>query len=187
MKLYTKTGDAGETGLFDGRRVRKDDPRVCAYGAIDELNSQIGVAICSIQARDERSWDVLAARLTQLQSELFSLGAELATPEGPKRDRVPAVKPEHVARLEGWIDEASASVEPLRAFVLPGGHPTAAQLHVCRTACRRAEREIVSLASNQTISGDLLIYVNRLSDLLFAWARWSNRLAGVPDVPWQAP
>src|SRR5262245_51494463 len=144
MPLYTKTGDEGDTGLFDGSRVRKDDVRVCAYGAVDELNAHIGVALCAVADRAKRpgtavqSWTALRERLSLIQSELFSIGAELATPGSKKREKVPIATAEQSAQLERWIDEATAEVPTLRAFVLPGGDEAAAHLHVCRTACRRA-------------------------------------------------
>lgn len=187
MGLYTRTGDSGDTGLFGGSRVRKDDPRVWAYGEADELNAWVGVAIASANERLP-ACEAIRERLTAIQNELFSLGAELATPpETAGQPKTPTVSAAMCKRLESWIDEASAAVEPLRAFVLPGGDELAARLHVCRTVCRRAERAIVTLARASDVRPDVLIYVNRLSDLFFAWARLANRLAGVDDVPWAAP
>lgn len=193
MKLYTKRGDGGFTSLFDGSEVRKDDARVTAYGTVDELNAFIGLAAAvAVQRAGAHSTAELAARLTTIQSELFNIGADLATPEtAAHRDRVPQVADAEIARLEAWIDDATAAVTPLRSFILPGGDLLAAQLHVCRTVCRRAERLVVTLSAQSASAGavnpKVVIYLNRLSDLLFAWARWANHAAGVGDVPWINP
>ncbi|HKQ49567.1 MAG TPA: cob(I)yrinic acid a,c-diamide adenosyltransferase [Phycisphaerae bacterium] len=186
MKLYTKTGDDGGTGLFDGSRVRKDDLRVEAYGTIDELNAWIGLTICAIgQAAEREKFDDLHMRLTQVQAELFTLGAELATPAAAAQaKKIPHVAPEQSHRLEQWIDEAAAAASPLKTFVLPGGSPLAAHLHLCRTVSRRAERRVVTLAGQTPINPEIIIYLNRLSDLFFAWARMANHFVGVADVPW---
>ena len=185
MKLYTKQGDDGSTVLFDGTRVRKDDTRVSAYGDVDELNSQIGLTIAILSVANKAYWKTLLDRLTLLQNELFTLGAELATPEeAHNRRRISKITSDHYTRLEGWIDEASAAVDPLRSFVLPGGSLAASHLHICRTVCRRAERNTVTLAASAPVSPDVIIYLNRLSDLFFAWSRWANKLEGVQDVPW---
>ncbi|HWL92438.1 MAG TPA: cob(I)yrinic acid a,c-diamide adenosyltransferase [Phycisphaerae bacterium] len=187
-KLYTKVGDDGGTVLFDGTRVRKCDPRVAAYGELDELNAQVGVAIAMLSPRTANAAMArLVERLTAVQNALFSIGAELATPADAKnRDRIKQTGAELPVILEGWIDEACRPLAPLRAFVLPGGDPAAAQLHVCRTVCRRAERSVVSLTSSETLNPQVIIYLNRLSDLFFAWARHVNQAAGVPDVEWHA-
>jgi cob(I)alamin adenosyltransferase len=184
-RLYTKTGDDGTTGLFDGSRVSKHDLRVCAYGDVDELNSQIGAAI-ALMAESGPSWAKIRERLRSIQHELFVLGAELATPDAAGVS-VPRVTEAMCRRLEGFIDEASAAAPALKVFVLPGGHKNAAQLHICRTVCRRAERGIVRLSAQTAINPQVVIYLNRLSDLLFAWAREANHIAGVGDVPWQKP
>ena len=190
MKLYTRRGDDGSTRLSDGTVVRKDDRRVGVYGMIDELNAQLGVAVSfvatAVQAKAaEPAWKTLLERLTHIQSELFSLGAELATPAGAKnRDRIPTASSTQVSRLEAWIDEATAPVTPLKAFVLPGGDVVAAHFHVCRSVCRRAERDVVALAMSTRINPQITVYLNRLSDLLFAWARLANHLVGIADVPW---
>ena len=193
-KIYTKTGDDGTTGLFDGSRVRKNDLRVEAYGTVDELNAQLGVLIAAMQADitagSKNAGDTrrrLIERLTRIQHELFTLGAELATPGEKNRQRMPQTTAADCAALEGWIDEATAALTPLRAFVLPGGDPLAAQLHVCRTVCRRAERAIIAADASVPVPREIVIYVNRLSDLLFTWARLANELAGVSDVEWQKP
>ena len=179
MKLYTKQGDDGHTGLFGGGRVPKNDARVCAYGEVDECNSAIGVVIA-------KGADVeMVTMLRQVQSELFTLGAELAAAGG----RSPGVKigDAHVAQLERWIDTADKEMPPLKNFVLPGGTETAAALHLARTVCRRAERTTVALSLQQTVRPAVIIYLNRLSDLLFALARLANHQTGVADIPWIAP
>ncbi len=195
-KIYTRTGDDGDTGLFDGSRVRKNDLRVEAYGTVDELNAQLGVVIAAIRgclgnaAGSEIATDPrrrLMERLTRIQHQLFTLGAELATPGEKNRERMPRTTAADCTILEGWIDEATAAVKPLRAFVLPGGDALAAQLHVCRTVCRRAERAIIAADAVQPVARAIVIYVNRLSDLFFTWARLANEIAGVADVEWQKP
>ena len=178
MKIYTKTGDAGETGLFGGPRVRKDAPRIEAFGAVDELNAVLGLA------RAEPLPGDINALLAAIQNELFDLGAELATPE-PAKMGVGTLGPSRIARLEAAIDRHEATLPALKQFVLPGGSRAAAALHVGRTVCRRAERRVIALASIEPISPQLIVYLNRLSDLLFVLARAVNQSAGLPDVPWQ--
>lgn len=179
-RIYTRTGDAGETGLFGGGRVPKDDPRVRAYGTIDELNAVIGVARAAGPPPE------IDGILERLQHQLFDLGAELATPDraSPAAGHVARVAPERVLALEQDIDRFEAWLPPLRQFVLPGGTPAAAALHHARTVARRAEREIVRLAGREPINPELLKYANRLSDLLFVLARAANHAAGRPDVGW---
>lgn len=180
MKIYTRQGDAGATGLFDGRRVAKDDPRINAYGAVDELNSFLGVAVAAGAHPD------LAAILRQIQHELFSLGADLATPENSRNaTKIHRIPPEAAAALETIIDLVEARLVPLTQFILPGGAVVAAHLHVARTVCRRAERLVVTLSGGTSINPQCLVYLNRLSDLLFVLSRWANALANVPDVPWK--
>ncbi len=176
MKLYTRTGDAGETSLFDGTRVAKDDPRVSAYGDVDELNALLGWCKCVADRT------TLRTQIEQIQSDLFVLGAELASPE--PTTRIPTIAPEHIARLEGWIDESCATTPALRHFVLPGGTELAARLHVARTVSRRAERTVIHLSHASPVRSDIVIYLNRLSDLLFAWARGANHEAGCEEPPW---
>lgn len=187
MKIYTRTGDRGETGLFGGRRVPKDDVRVEAYGAVDELNAVLGLAAARLASLGPAE---LVARLHAIQTELFTIGANLATPSvedgGRPSSYIPGFAAERIAELEAWIDEAETELEPLRNFVLPGGSEAAALLHLARTVCRRAERRVVSLARQATIAPELVIYLNRLSDLCFTWARLANRRAGVSDVAWRA-
>jgi len=190
MKIYTKAGDAGETGLFGGERIAKDNARVEAYGAVDELNCALGMARAALASDSAlHAQDVL---LTRLQSELFDLGAELATP--PQRletrlaSRIPLASDERVAALEREIDRMEAELEPLKTFILPAGTPAAAALHLARAICRRAERRTVTLshadADADTVRPEALRYLNRLSDLLFVMARYANHRAGLPDVPW---
>jgi cob(I)alamin adenosyltransferase len=178
MKIYTKTGDDGTTGLFGGGRVPKSDPRIECYGTVDELNAAVGFAAAA--AAD------LADKLAQVQNDLFVIGSHLATPEEDTRRlaRVPAFEESSVARLEAEIDAAEADLPPLRNFILPGGVEAAARLHLARTVCRRAERLLVALAASQRVDPVILRYLNRLSDWLFVCARWCNRRAGTPDVPW---
>lgn len=178
MKIYTRTGDDGSTGLFGGSRVRKTDPRIECYGTVDELNAAIGLAVVASSPQ-------LRALLTVAQGELFVIGAELATPGGVPRP--PGMEPlgaPSIARLEAEIDAAEASLSPLRNFILPGGCEAAARLHVARTVCRRSERLAVALAAEQPVDPMVITYLNRLSDWLFVQARWSNHAAGVQDVPW---
>jgi cob(I)alamin adenosyltransferase len=181
MKIYTKTGDRGDTGLFGGGRVPKDDARVAAYGDVDELNSAIGVARA---AHPGASFDPL---LEQVQRDLFAIGGHLATPD-PNKVRAALAKAEldegRVRVMEEAIDAADAELQPLRAFVLPGGTSAAAALHVARTVCRRAERSVVTLAKISEVPALFLIYLNRLSDLLFTLARLANHREGRHDVTW---
>ncbi len=184
MKIYTKTGDKGETGLFGGRRVSKADPRVEAYGDVDELNAHLGLA------ETELGRFALQDELREIQSDLFVLGADLATPldaGSTAVDRTPRISAERVKRLEELIDRWDAETTPLKNFILPGGAPGAAVLHVCRAVCRRAERGLVGLARTATVNPETIIYLNRLSDLLFVLARWVNARAGVEESIWRAP
>jgi len=178
MKIYTRTGDDGSTGLFGGSRVRKSDARIECCGTVDELNAAIGLAAA---ASDE----ALRKLLTVTQGELFVIGAELATPRGVKSAAgMEPLGSASVARLEAEIDAAEAMLSPLRNFILPGGCEAAARLHLARTICRRAERLAVALAAQEPVDSVVVIYLNRLSDWLFVQARWSNHAAGVADSPW---
>lgn len=181
MKIYTRTGDRGETGLFGGGRVAKDHPRVRAYGDVDELNSAIGVARAAPPAGFED------ALLDAIQRDLFTIGARLATLDTtrvPKAADRMALDPARVAALETAIDRADQVLPALRAFVLPGGGAKAAALHLARTICRRAEREVVALARDDADLDGIVVYLNRLSDLLFTLARLANHEAGTGDVTW---
>jgi len=179
-RIYTKTGDDGTTGLGGGERVPKDSPRVAAYGTIDELNSQLGVALAS--GLCER----LVAVLPGIQNDLFDVGSDLCWPsDDARRVRIPTVEARHIEALERLIDELNDVVGPLANFLLPGGSPGAAQLHVARTICRRAERETVHLADGESIGEFVLPYLNRLSDALFVMARYENHERGVAEPLWR--
>lgn len=181
-KIYTRQGDQGDTRLGDMTLVRKDHLRVIAYGEVDELNAVLGVVrLCDLP----EGWD---ARLGSVQNDLFDVGADLAVPVDPEAEegrlRITA---ERVTWLEQWCDEVNGSLEPLTSFVLPGGTPAAAHLHVARTVCRRAERAAVMLADHEptgAVGGNVISYLNRLSDLFFILARGANNAAGQPDVLW---
>jgi cob(I)alamin adenosyltransferase len=181
MKIYTRTGDQGDTGLFGGGRVPKDHPRVAAYGELDELNSTLGVVRA---AAAERFFDEL---LQSVQRDLFSIGGHLATPD-PERVRKTLEKAslsaDRVREFEQIMDQAETELPPLRAFVLPAGTSVAAALHLARTVCRRAERSVVHLAHSEPVPELFLVYLNRLSDLLFTLARLANIRAGVSDATW---
>jgi cob(I)alamin adenosyltransferase len=181
MKIYTRTGDTGETGLFGGGRVPKDDPRVAAYGDVDELNSALGVV------RATEPTTLFDPLLEAIQRDLFSIGGHLATPD-PDRVRKAlekaALSSKRVGEFEQAMDEAERELPPLKAFVLPAGTPKASALHLARTVCRRAERSVVHLAQSNEVPDLFLIYLNRLSDLLFTLARLVNHRAGVKDVTW---
>jgi cob(I)alamin adenosyltransferase len=182
VKLYTKTGDRGETSLFDGTRVPKTDPRVAAYGDVDELQAAIGVAAAHATAAELRT---ILDILVSLQRDLFALGARLADPAHKIAPRVTkiVVDDRSVARLEGWIDAFEAELPPLRHFILSGGSPAGAALHLARTVCRRAERAVLSLGSD-AVEPVVLVYLNRLSDLLFVMARAANHRTGAPETEW---
>ncbi|MGH7162746.1 MAG: cob(I)yrinic acid a,c-diamide adenosyltransferase [Planctomycetota bacterium] len=182
MRIYTRGGDGGETGLFGGGRVPKDDPRVEAYGAVDELNALLGVARAAALPGD---LEALAARL---QDELFVVGADLATPasSAAREGRVVRLPAGAAGALEGEIDRLEAELAPLTTFILPGGSAAGAALHLARTVCRRAERRVTALARSGGVSSPVLPYLNRLSDLLFVMARAANARAGKPEQPWKA-
>ncbi|HEY4106322.1 MAG TPA: cob(I)yrinic acid a,c-diamide adenosyltransferase [Polyangiaceae bacterium] len=179
MKIYTRTGDAGDTGLFGGARLPKDDARVEAYGTVDEANSYLGVArALGVSAETD-------ARLLQIQNDLFTLGAELACVAGKEASlKIRLLDASDIERLEHWIDEAEAPLAPLKNFVLPGGSASAAELHRARTVCRRAERRTLTAGRATAIRREISVYLNRLSDLLFVLARYENHVAGAFDVPW---
>jgi cob(I)alamin adenosyltransferase len=182
VKVYTRGGDKGDTSLFGGRRVLKHDPRVEAYGSVDELNAVLGLVLVELADEDLRGW------LTTIQSALFDLGAELSTPDAARASAgakpLPHVTDAEVGELEQWIDRLDEELEPLRAFVLPGGTRAAAMLHLARTVCRRAERRTVELAQREPVAPTAIRYLNRLSDLLFTLARAVNRRAGVAEPKW---
>jgi cob(I)alamin adenosyltransferase len=184
MKLYTRSGDDGTTGLFGGGRVGKDHPRVEAYGTVDEVNAFLGFAAAACDASrptEARFLEILA----EAQSWLFDIGADLATPEGNAQEsRVLRIGDSEVAVVERWIDEVDGRNEPMRSFVMPGGSELAARLHLARTICRRAERLMVALSHTEPVSEGAIRYMNRLSDLLFAMSRLANRDRQVDDIPW---
>jgi cob(I)alamin adenosyltransferase len=179
VKIYTKTGDSGETSLFDNTRVSKADPRVDAYGEVDELNAYLGAALATGVPDD------LATELRTIQKDLFALGARLADPSERIAGRVTktAINEEGIGRLEGCIDRLDAEIPALRKFILPGGSPAGALLHLARTVCRRAERRVIGLGPN-AVEPAVIIYLNRLSDLLFTMARAVNRRAGIGEIEW---
>lgn len=181
MRIYTRTGDAGDTGLFGGGRVPKNHPRVEAYGDVDELNAAIGFA------RSMEQMPRIDEVLVPIQRDLFAIGALLATPDREKMRQhleKARVDEDRITQLEHAIDDGDRELEPLKSFIVPGGSPKAAALHVARTVCRRAERRVVSLAESEDLPGVVVIYLNRLSDLLFTLARVANRRAGTGEVTW---
>ncbi|HEX4056455.1 MAG TPA: cob(I)yrinic acid a,c-diamide adenosyltransferase [Tepidisphaeraceae bacterium] len=178
MKIYTKAGDDGSTGLIGGQRVSKTDPRIECIGVVDELNAAVGWA--AVSAEDE-----LAAKLRAVQNELFVIGSQLAWPDAHPPAHLPALEESSIGRLEMEIDTTTAALEPLRNFILPGGSETSARLHMARAVCRRAERVTVGFSQDRPVPNAVLTYVNRLSDWLFVQARWANKCAGVEDVLWE--
>ena len=184
MKLYTRSGDDGSTGLFGGDRVSKDHPRVEAYGTLDELNASIGLAAVACDPGSPLG-KRLSETFQKLQSRLFDIGADVATPEGNKHEaKIIRITQSHIDELETLIDEMEEGNEPMTNFVMPGGTELASRLHVARTICRRAERRLISLSLTETVTPEPIIFINRLSDLLFAMARRANHEEGVGDVPW---
>jgi cob(I)alamin adenosyltransferase len=183
MKIYTKTGDKGTTKLVDGSCVEKFNPRVEAYGCVDELNSQIG--LLRTELLGTASFSVLNANLEVIQNQLFSVGSLLATADESVFAKLPAITDEHIAQLERWIDAATSELPPLKNFILPGGDLAAGLLHVCRTSCRRAERRAAEIYNSEKHYQNVLIYLNRLSDLFFTWARWVNLKKNIQETIWK--
>lgn len=179
MKIYTKTGDGGDTSLFGGQRVPKDALRIEAYGTVDELNSMLGIV------RSDGAPKELDEILEAIQHDLFDLGADLATPRPTAKASVKRITGKDVQTLEKFIDLVDPNLKPLRSFILPGGSSIAGRLHFARTVCRRAERVCVRLSRNEDIGDDVTVYLNRLSDLLFVLARYANVLAGVSETRWK--
>ncbi len=182
MKLYTRGGDRGETGLFLGVRVPKHDSRVEAYGTVDELNAALGWARSQVTSGDTLE------RLRLVSEDLFAVGSSLSVPPGEAeraKRLLPALPSERIGAMEAWIDQAVEETDPLRSFVLPGGGPGASALHVARTVCRRAERRVVALAAVSAVDDDVVRYLNRLADYLFAAARLENKRTGETDVEWR--
>ncbi len=188
-RVYTRRGDRGETDLVGGTRVTKDSPRIEAYGAIDELNAAIGVARALNQAeiRRHRACRELDGILRKLQSELFDVGSELATPSAAFEPGMFRVGPAEIAALEKVMDRCQQDLAPLKSFVLPGGGRLSAALHVARTVCRRAERDVLRLMRVEEVSEHVLAYVNRLSDLLFVLSRWIGHHLGEKEYLWERP
>ena len=182
MKIYTRTGDSGTTGLFGGDRVNKDHLRIEAYGTIDETNSYLGLARSHSNNHPEHQY--LDQLLHKIQSELFILGADLATPH-PTRVEVPRIEEPHVIAIEQEIDKLQDALPALKHFILPGGTVLASTLHIARTLCRRAERRTVSLQQEETVNNLAITYMNRLSDLLFVLARWVNIQMGISEERWK--
>lgn len=179
MKIYTKTGDEGQTALFDGTRVSKTHLRIVAYGEVDELNSVLGCAVSQCADKDLRH------KLQEIQRDLFAAGARLANPSDKRQKDKSDFGPEKASLLEGWIDTFATELAAMRNFILPGGHPAAGLLHLARCTCRRAERAALTLKERgEVVSSDILIYLNRLSDVLFVMARIANKRAGIEDIPW---
>lgn len=185
MKIYTKAGDKGETGLIGGRRVSKADPRIVAYGAVDELNSSIGMAICMLRA--EEVFADLVDVFTKVQNDLFVVGSDLADPDYPESKRnTPRATDGMASALEPAIDRFEEELPPITFFILPGGSTQASMLHICRGVARRAETAAVALAANEKINPAIIVYLNRLSDMLFVAARLANKRLGTPDVAWHS-
>ena len=178
MKIYTKTGDKGETSLFGGKRVPKDSLRIEAYGTVDELNSIIGVCRSLTPAKE------IDSILEEIQNDLFTLGADLATPQDSQSKAVKRIQASDTSRLEQHIDAVEPKLEPLKSFILPGGSQLAALLHFARTVCRRAERVVVHLSRTEQIGEQPVIYLNRLSDLLFVLTRLANKLSDTLETKW---
>ena len=189
MKIYTKTGDKGDTGLAGGTRVSKSNPRIMAYGQVDELNANLGLAvsILSGEAADKMLSDIIEVLLS-IQNDLFIVGSDLADPayDPLVNSRTPRVEKDMVARIEYNIDNFESKLDPISYFILPGGTCESSILHVCRSVARRAEVSIVSLANSDTINETLLVYINRLSDLLFVLARTVNKRKNIKDVAWRS-
>ena len=178
MKIYTRTGDQGETGLLGGGRVSKASPRIEAYGTVDELNAALGVVAAQLDGSEAKAREIIA----KVQNELHTVCADLAAPD-LQNEKVPRVGAKHVEELERLCDELEEELPPLESFVLPGGTPAGALLHWARTVARRAERRVVELATHEKINTEVVRYLNRLSDLLFLLARWVNHRAGVEERP----
>ncbi|MBM3761810.1 MAG: cob(I)yrinic acid a,c-diamide adenosyltransferase [Acidobacteria bacterium] len=181
-RIYTKTGDKGETGLVGGQRVPKDSQRIEVFGTVDELNSFVGLVRISCR---ENKLDELELIFERVQHELFNLGSVLATLPADLHPNQPRVTKETIEQLERDIDHYNASLPSLRSFVLPGGSRVCAELHVCRTVCRRAERQLVTLSHQDEVPREALLYLNRLSDAFFVWSRWVNQALGVEEALWQ--
>jgi cob(I)alamin adenosyltransferase len=186
-RIYTRAGDGGETRLVGGQRIRKDDGRIACYGTVDELNSFVGAARVTAEQSVDRfnSLAPFAGILKRVQHELFNLGSILATLPEDVHPKQPTVTKAEVEQLEREIDEANSDLQPLRSFVLPGGSRLDAELHICRTVCRRAERLLITLGQEQAVPSEAIQYLNRLSDAFFVWSRWVNHAMGCSETLWQ--
>lgn len=185
-KIYTRSGDKGETSLFTGQRVPKNDPLIEALGSVDECNTAIGLSLSHLP--EEEKFNQLKEQLIIIQHALFDLGAAIATPRTrAEQDKINKTRfdEEEIELLEQWIDQMDAELPKLRTFILPGGHPSGASLHLARSVCRRAERQVIPLNHHEDVSDKITCYLNRLSDYLFIASRWTNHLVGVPETPWQ--
>jgi cob(I)alamin adenosyltransferase len=187
MKVYTKTGDSGQTGLFGGARVVKSDLRIECYGTVDELNSVLGLVSAELNSQEDQPTNPLTQQTVEIQCELFNLGSHLACGNQEMRSSLPALQETFVERIENWIDEMDSELPPLKTFILPGGHPVAAQLHLARTVCRRAERRLVELQQETPKDHQALglRWLNRLSDYFFVAARFQNFKNEFEDIPWK--
>jgi len=179
VRIYTRTGDKGETGLIGGIRVPKNSPRIEAYGSIDELNSLLGLV------RSLSNIEEMKNLIKDIQKDLFTISAELAAPKGAEGLKIPKIRKEDIDRLEKEIDELDKDLEPLTRFIIPSGSPLASYLHLARSVCRRAERNLVTLAQKEGVRDEILAYMNRLSDLLFMMARWVNKKEGYSEEVWE--
>lgn len=184
-RIYTRTGDSGDTRLVGGQRVAKDDLRIECYGTVDELNAFVGVARATAEQFGAVSFGKLARILKRVQHELFNLGSILATLPADVHPKQPRITGAEIEQLEREIDESNEELQPLRSFVLPGGSRLDAELHVCRTVCRRAERSLVRLARDASVPAETVQYLNRLSDAFFVWSRWVNHALGAPETLWE--
>ncbi|WP_428267276.1 cob(I)yrinic acid a,c-diamide adenosyltransferase [Haliangium sp.] len=181
-RVYTKTGDAGQTALIGGQRVGKDSPRIECYGTVDELNATLGLARTALETSP--AGERLLPVLDRVQNELFNLGAQLATPEAEDRAKMPAIEPRHIEALETLMDELNESLPALKSFILPGGGQASACFHMARTVCRRAERLVVAVARDEEVEAQSIIYLNRLSDALFVMGRWAAAQEGRAEPLW---
>jgi cob(I)alamin adenosyltransferase len=188
MKIYTKTGDKGETGLIGGKRIPKSDPRIISYGLIDELNSNVGLIISLLNLKNNNLFSDLIDLLIKIQNDLFAIGSDLADPTYPMENKykIPRTDEKMVLYLESEIDKFEKEVVPITFFILPGGSVESSILHVSRSIARRTETAVTALSKSQTINPAILIYLNRLSDLLFVAARLVNKRIGVEDVAWKS-
>ena len=190
MKIYTKTGDKGETGLIGGKRISKSDPRIIAYGSIDELNSNIGLIVSVLNKKDRDMFLDLTDLLVKVQNDLFIIGSDLADPrpflENKNKYHTPRAMENMASYLECKIDKFESELSPIKFFILPGGSVESSLIHISRSMTRRAETAVTALSKSQTINPAILIYLNRLSDVLFVAARLVNKRVGIEDVPWQS-